>query len=124
MANSRAIASIGVLLWVLLAAPPLAGLGDPSDRPGCIPWLNAHPELVRETVTLDAMMITRILADGLRLADPLSPKAGVFVQAGADARRWQSVEVTGTLAENDGGSLYLANATVKAYLDSRGRAVC
>ena len=71
-------------------------------------------------VTLDSMMVDRVLPDRIVVREPFDWKQKLVVLASARVKKWQSVEVTGTVAVGQSSELCLAAARVFAYTDRRG----
>ena len=94
---------------------------DPSpwlDRPGTIVWMLEQE--IGTVVTLDVVMVEEIGGGYLVIREPFDVNQRVMVEASARVVKYQSVEVTGIVAATSSGQIYLADAHVRAYVDSAG----
>lgn len=119
----HAVPFILAVTFLAVAPPPAGADTDPlawRSRPGTTNWMYCQP--VGTRVTLDVLMVWDIGADHLILREPFRCEHQfVRVNACADVKRWQCVEVEGTIGGAEGSEKYIVDARVYAYLDSKGR---
>jgi len=120
---ATAVLLFSALSLLAMAAPFVAAdlSAKWADRAGTLAWMRNQPP--GSKVTLDAMMIDEIGDGFLIVREPFDQKQKVRVQAYARVKKWQSVEVTGTVTAGQSSEMYLSNARVFAYTDGKGRVI-
>jgi len=92
------------------------GLTEP--RVGTVRHTISLPDGV--DVTLDAVMVDRVIGSWLFVRDPWPPSELLPVYANASVQKWRSIEVTGPTM-TVGGKRIVCATRIRLYVDSRGR---
>ncbi|MHB1459512.1 MAG: hypothetical protein ACYC0V_21585, partial [Armatimonadota bacterium] len=121
--KSTNLALLFCVLSILALALPLGAVSSRmydrlATRPGSLPWMRL--QAVGSVVTLDAMLVDEIGDGFIIVKEPCLCTEKVSVQAYARVEKWQSVEVTGTIALDAESRMYIQGARVYVYADSKG----